>query len=86
MSVKYKIKKYLVATRIKRALISRIISIIITFLVGWILTGNPFVGLSIGAADTVFKLLLYYYYERWWEKKMSKDIREIKKENIKIKS
>ena len=86
MSVKYKIKKYLVATRIKRALISGIISIIITFLVGWILTGNPFVGLSIGAADTVFKLLLYYYYEGWWEKKMSKDIKKIKRENIKIKN
>ena len=74
MSVKYKIKKYLVATRIKRALISRIISIIITFLVGWVLTGNPFVGLSIGVADTIFKLLLYYYYEGYWERKMSKDI------------
>lgn len=85
MSVKYKIKKYLVITRIKRALISRIISIIITFLVGWAMTGNPFLGLSIGAADTMFKLLLYYYYERWWEKKMSKDIKKIKKENKKLK-
>lgn len=86
MSVKYKIKKYLVITRIKRALISRIISTIITFLVGWAMTGNPFMGLSIGAADTVFKLLLYYYYERYWEKKMSKDIKKIKKENKKIKT
>jgi len=85
MSVKYKIKKYLVITRIKRALISRIISIIITFLVSWAMTGNPLLGLSIGAADTIFKLLLYYYYERWWEKKMSKDIKKIKKEDKKLK-
>ena len=76
-----KIQKYLRITRIKRAIISRFISIVVTFLVGWVMTGNPFVGLSIGAADTIFKIIIYYYYEGWWEKRITKDIRKIKDKN-----
>ena len=79
MSVKYKIKRYLVLTRIKRAVTSRIISLIITFFVGWLLTGNIAVGVLISSVDTVFKLLLYYIHETIWEKKISKDIKKIKK-------
>jgi uncharacterized membrane protein len=78
-SLRKKIQKYLRITRIKRAFISRFISIVVTFLVGWVMTGNPFVGLSIGAADTIFKIIIYYYYEGWWEKRITKDIRKIKK-------
>ncbi len=77
--VRKKIHQYLKITRIKRAVISRIISIIVTFLIGWVMTGNPFIGLSIGAADTIFKIIIYYYYEGWWEKRITKDIRKIKK-------
>lgn len=85
MSVKYKIKKYLVITRIKRAVTSRIISLIITFFVGWLLTGNIAVGVLISSVDTVFKLLLYYIHETIWEKKITKDIKQIKKtENKKL--
>ena len=78
-SLRKKIQKYLRITRIKRAFISRFISIVVTFLVGWVMTGNPFVGLNIGAADTIFKIIIYYYYEGWWEKRITKDIRKIKK-------
>ncbi len=80
-STRKKIQKYLRITRIKRAIISRFISIVVTFLVGWVMTGNPFVGLSIGAADTIFKIIIYYYYEGWWEKRITKDIRKIKDKN-----
>ena len=83
-SLRKKIQKYLRITRIKRAFISRFISIVVTFLVGWVMTGNPFVGLSIGAADTIFKIIIYYYYEGWWEKRITKDIRKIKKGKTKI--
>lgn len=79
MSVKYKIKRYLVLTRIKRAVTSRIISLIITFFVGWLLTGDISVGILISSVDTIFKLLLYYVHESVWEKKISKDIRKMKK-------
>ena len=74
-----KIKRYLTVTRVKRAISARIISVIVTSLVGWAVTGNPYIGLSIGAADMVIKLGLYYIHETLWEKKMTKDIKKIKK-------
>ena len=78
MCRKDKIKRYLVITRIKRAFSARILSLIVTVLVGWMITGNPVIGLTIGAVDTLIKLFLYYTHESIWEKKMSKDIKEIK--------
>lgn len=73
------IKKYLTVTRIKRAISARVISVIITVGVGWMVTGNPYIALSIGAVDTLIKLLLYYSHETLWEKKMTRDIKKIKK-------
>ena len=78
MCRKDKIKRYLVITRIKRAFSARFISLIVTILVGWLVTGNPIIGLTIGAVDTLIKLGLYYTHETMWEKKMTKDIKEIK--------
>ena len=78
-----KIKRYLTVTRVKRAISARIISVIVTSLVGWAVTGNPYIGLSIGAADMVIKLGLYYIHESLWEKKMTKDIKKIKKKYTK---
>ena len=74
-----KIKRYLTVTRIKRAISARVISTVVTVLIGWLVTGNPYIGLSIGAADMVIKLGLYYMHESLWEKKMTKDIKKIKK-------
>jgi len=78
MCKKDKIKRYLIITRIKRACSARVISLIVTALVAWFVTGNPLVGITIGAVDTVIKLGLYYTHETIWEKKMAKDIKEIK--------
>lgn len=72
MSKKEKIQRYLIITRIKRACSARIISLIVTTLVGWVVTGNPLIGLSIGAIDLIVKFALYYGHETIWEKKMSK--------------
>jgi len=74
-----KIKRYLTITRIKRAISARVISTLVTVLVGWLVTGNPYIELSIGAVDTIVKLFLYYAHETLWEKKMTKDIKKIKK-------
>ena len=73
-----KIKRYLVWTRVKRALTARIVSLIVTSLVGWLVTGNPMIGISIGAIDMIIKMALYYLHETIWEKKMAKDIKKIK--------
>lgn len=75
---KKKIQRYLRVTRIKRAISSRFISTIITTTVGWLVTGDPLIGLSIGAFDTFIKLVTYYIHESLWEKKITKDIRDIK--------
>ena len=78
MSKEEKIKKYLILTRVKRACTARIVSLIVTSLVGWAITGDPLIGLSIGAVDLVIKLALYYGHETVWERKMTKDIKQIK--------
>tara|TARA_B100001778_G_C17993543_1_gene364633 strand:+ start:211 stop:489 length:279 start_codon:yes stop_codon:yes gene_type:complete len=79
MNRRQEIKKYLTITRIKRSITTRLISICVTVIIGWVITGNPYVGLSIGAIDTFIKVFLYYIHETIWENKMSKDIKEIKK-------
>ena len=78
MKMREKIKRYLTVTRIKRALSARVISVIITTIVGWLVTGNPYIGLSIGAVDMLIKIGIYYLHETLWERKMTKDIKKIK--------
>ena len=73
-----KIIRNLTITRVKRAISARVISTLVTVLVGWLVTGNPYIALSIGAVDTIIKLFLYYVHETLWEKKMTKDIKKIK--------
>ena len=78
MSKKEKIQKYLRFTRVKRACTARIISVFITISVGWFLTDDFKLGLSLGAIDTVIKLFIYYGHETIWEQKMTRDIKKIK--------
>jgi uncharacterized membrane protein len=80
MSKEEKIKRYLIWARVKRAVTARVVSLVVTSLVGWVITGNPLIGLSIGAVDLIIKLFLYYGHETIWEKKMTKDIKQIKLE------
>ncbi len=44
----------------------RIIGTCDTFLITWILSGNPLTGFKIGAAELVTKMFLYYFHERLW--------------------
>lgn len=37
-----------------------------TFLLGWLITGNPLTGLKIGAAEVITKMLLYFGHEKLW--------------------
>jgi uncharacterized membrane protein len=39
-----------------------------TVLFGWLITGNPFMGLKIGGLETVSKMLLYFGHEKLWYK------------------
>lgn len=39
-----------------------------TIFFGWLITGNPFMSLKIGAFETVSKMLLYFVHEKLWYK------------------
>lgn len=45
------------------------ISMTITALVAWALTGDWRIGAAIGIADRIIKMGVYYGHERYWHKK-----------------
>ena len=53
---------------IAKTLTWRIIGTIDTIILSWIITGNPFTGLKIGATEVITKMALYYMHERLWFK------------------
>ena len=46
----------------------RLVGTIDTFILSWIITGNPLTGLKIGLSEVFTKMLLYYLHERVWSK------------------
>jgi uncharacterized membrane protein len=44
----------------------RIVGTIDTIVLSWIISGDPFIGLSIGGAEVITKMGLYYLHERAW--------------------
>lgn len=44
----------------------RIIASLTTFFLGWAITGNLNIGLTLGISDVVIKSFLYYAHERAW--------------------
>lgn len=44
----------------------RLLGTLDTILLSWLITGNPFLGLKIGAVEVFSKMLLYYLHERFW--------------------
>ena len=67
----------------------RIVGTVDTMILGWIVSGNPMVGLKIGGLEVITKMGLYFAHERAWYKfdfglpnrKKSEEPAE-KKENI----
>ena len=44
----------------------RVFALVITFLVGWQVTGSLTAGLAIGGSDCLLKIGTYYLHERLW--------------------
>lgn len=44
----------------------RIVGTIDTMILGWILTGDLKLGLAIGGAEVITKMVLYFIHERIW--------------------
>ena len=53
---------------IAKAITWRVIGTIDTILLSWLISGDPLIGLQIGFAEVVTKMLLYYLHERLWFK------------------
>lgn len=51
---------------IAKAITWRFIGTLDTILLSWIITGDPFLGLQIGLAEVITKMILYYFHERLW--------------------
>ncbi len=51
---------------IYKTLTWRLIGTLDTVLLGWIVSGDPAVGLTIGSLELVTKMILYYLHERVW--------------------
>ena len=49
-----------------KTLIWRVIATSITFIVGWVVSGDIKFGLLVGGIDTLIKTIGYFSYERVW--------------------
>ena len=56
-----------------------LVSMAITSLVGWGVTGSIMVGLSVGIIDRVIKTIIYFVHERVWHKRY-KQLKKLKKD------
>ena len=63
-----KVKPNLVSRRrhILKSITWRIIGTIDTMLLGWLVSGDPMVGLKVGGLELFTKMVLYYFHERAW--------------------
>jgi uncharacterized membrane protein len=60
---------YISKTRsILKAISWRVIGTLDTMALGWIITGDPIMGLKIGVLELFTKFILYYIHERIWLK------------------
>ena len=61
------------------------LSIAITILAGWMLTGSVAIGLSLGLVEVTVKLVVYYLHEDAWSKiDFGNDIKIKKKKKKKV--
>ncbi len=60
---KVNIKRHLLKT-----ITWRIVGTVDTILIGWVVSGDPLIGLTIGSFEIVTKMVLYFIHERIWYK------------------
>ncbi|MFA7686576.1 MAG: DUF2061 domain-containing protein [Moheibacter sp.] len=59
---------------ISKAITWRIVGTIDTMFLAWIISGDPLIGVKVGVAEVLTKMLLYYLHERvWFKVNLSKD-------------
>ncbi|MBO6879916.1 DUF2061 domain-containing protein [Winogradskyella sp.] len=59
---------------IAKTLTWRIVGTLDTVILSWVISGSPSIGLKIGLAEVITKMILYYLHERtWFNINLSKD-------------
>ncbi|MEZ4796962.1 MAG: DUF2061 domain-containing protein [Flavobacteriaceae bacterium] len=53
---------------IAKAITWRAVGTLDTILLSWFISGSPTIGLKIGLAEVITKMVLYYFHERAWFK------------------
>lgn len=63
----------------------RMVGTLDTMVLAWVISGDPMVGLKVGGAEVITKIVLYYLHERIWYKvdygltnRRSKNVRKYK--------
>jgi uncharacterized membrane protein len=46
----------------------RMVGTIDTILLGWLVSGDPLIGITIGSFEVITKMILYFLHERIWYK------------------
>ena len=59
---------FLIKRHLAKTITWRIVGSIDTMIIGWIVSGNHLIGLSIGGTEVITKMILYLLHERAWLK------------------
>ncbi|MBL4669434.1 MAG: DUF2061 domain-containing protein [Flavobacteriales bacterium] len=59
---------FLIKRHLAKTITWRIVGSIDTMLIGWLISGNHLIGLSIGGTEVITKMVLYFVHERLWLK------------------
>lgn len=60
--------KVSVRRHILKTITWRIVGTIDTMIIGWLVSGDPMVGITIGSFEVFTKMILYFLHERAWYK------------------
>jgi uncharacterized membrane protein len=63
MKTEVSVKRHLLKT-----ITWRMVGTIDTIILGWLISGDPLVGITIGSFEVVTKMILYFLHERIWYK------------------
>lgn len=51
---------------IAKSITWRVVGTIDTIILAWVISGDPMIGIKVGGAEVVTKMILYYLHERGW--------------------
>lgn len=60
--------QHLIKRHLAKTMTWRIVGTIDTMIIGWVVSGDILIGLSIGGTEVVTKMILYFLHERFWFK------------------